>query len=1115
MKLVYLANLAPTRSTAPVITEAERKTLLQILEGGKNGAHFKKITDNIWSARLNKRARFLIMLTPTVTIVLEKFRSHKDYIEKLKNKNLCQHYLGHLTSEQIQAIFSEDAPQSQASEFTPEELTQLKEAFAQAPEEVYFSLGGKLVALSEQQKACTKPYMKTGNTSVTRLIQGGPGTGKTLVLISSFEKAYLEATQQETKHSSEALYQFIYLTTTPKLSENIGTHLETVLPKHPQPFLSMSYQDFACMVDPTLNPNPEISDPSRPKGIVGEDHFISWCEKTQLYKIDPDETGCHRTFYKKLYTEFRIISGCNNTEEYKQLGVCESSFQKDPILRKIFFKLYTDYIKKYVDLNFYDLTPAILAYKAKQSEFFTPKLFIDETQNLSRRQILNLIEYAKESENITLALDLNQRVYDSVPNAEFIQRYWLNRNVKVDNPILTEYYRVPKAVAKTLNKLSRLIEVFNEGVDCKTPSLITCTKKTALGNISQTLYSQLNGKVAEHYKELSARPNCIVVVGDPSLLTEAKNTFDNTDFIYTLDGAEDGIIGLEADYIIGYKILTGFSTEELQLLLPLFKDDTGCTHKPKDKNDKSKQALVLKLHQLYVGLSRPLKEFMFIVNDKSEPKPSSKTQKKQPKPVDNPEIIFMSSLLAAEKPENQQENPVEIVKPTITKEALHQEWVEACRTRIQAKDYEMATAICKRQIIKPEELNLSHEQRLKIPKIYHGFFFKPEPVCDQESKKPATKTKSTKGSKKVNYSANMLPFLNKLLEDFTEKRIEKLFQYTSSTIATALFQTSVNGNKFWNILNETQKQTIYHVLNKDNTHENIIKFIKIAEQCPQMLCDFAECQTNSNTALNRIYACMLYEAADRLNFPYAQFKLGLCYQYGHGKTKDLIEAVKFYQKASRNGEPKADEKLAYCYEYGLGELNPNLPLAAALYKSAVEKGVKTAYYYLGLCYVRGKGIEINIQEAIKYFELSDRECNSAKAQFQLGIIYLEGIATEQNPILAKKYFMKSIDNGNIEAYNNLARYYENIEKNNVLAFDCYSKGSVKGNPRAHYNLGRCYYYGFGIKEDRNKAMRFFCLSASAGFVLPDAVQTLLDKPNQILMQEEPKTKVEEKTKLKC
>ena len=50
----------------------------------------------------------------------------------------------------------------------------------------------------------------------------------------------------------------------------------------------------------------------------------------------------------------------------------------------------------------------------------------------------------------------------------------------------------------------------------------------------------------------------------------------------------------------------------------------------------------------------------------------------------------------------------------------------------------------------------------------------------------------------------------------------------------------------------------------------------------------------------------------------AQYRLGLCYEYGEGVTQSYEEAVKWYRLAAEQNNADAQNRLGLCYEYGNG-----------------------------------------------------------------------------------------------------------------------------------------------------------------------------------------------------
>ena len=72
-----------------------------------------------------------------------------------------------------------------------------------------------------------------------------------------------------------------------------------------------------------------------------------------------------------------------------------------------------------------------------------------------------------------------------------------------------------------------------------------------------------------------------------------------------------------------------------------------------------------------------------------------------------------------------------------------------------------------------------------------------------------------------------------------------------------------------------------------------------------------------------------------------------------------------------------------CYEFGKGT-EINLEEAFKWYKKSAENGYNNAQNNLGICYEFGKGTEINLEEAFKWYKKS-AENDYNIAQNNLGI----------------------------------------------------------------------------------------------------------------------------------
>ena len=90
----------------------------------------------------------------------------------------------------------------------------------------------------------------------------------------------------------------------------------------------------------------------------------------------------------------------------------------------------------------------------------------------------------------------------------------------------------------------------------------------------------------------------------------------------------------------------------------------------------------------------------------------------------------------------------------------------------------------------------------------------------------------------------------------------------------------------------------------------------------------------------------------------------------------------------------------------------------------------------------------------------------------IGVFYEKGIVVKPNIEEAFKWYLKSAEQGNTTAQNQLGTWYFNKENlnlfskwwNNNQAFKWFSKAAEQGNPNSQTNLGYCYFEGCGTKQ---------------------------------------------------
>ena len=114
-------------------------------------------------------------------------------------------------------------------------------------------------------------------------------------------------------------------------------------------------------------------------------------------------------------------------------------------------------------------------------------------------------------------------------------------------------------------------------------------------------------------------------------------------------------------------------------------------------------------------------------------------------------------------------------------------------------------------------------------------------------------------------------------------------------------------------------------------------------------------------------AVTLYKHAAEQGSAWSQFRLGRCYAYGDGVTKDYNQAEQWYRKAAEQGHNQAIQG----------------------YTKAAEQGDAMAQNYLGYCYQMGYGVTQDKDQAVYWYKkAADQGNDNAKNNLKnMGVRY--------------------------------------------------------------------------------------------------------------------------------
>ena len=90
-------------------------------------------------------------------------------------------------------------------------------------------------------------------------------------------------------------------------------------------------------------------------------------------------------------------------------------------------------------------------------------------------------------------------------------------------------------------------------------------------------------------------------------------------------------------------------------------------------------------------------------------------------------------------------------------------------------------------------------------------------------------------------------------------------------------------------------------------------------------------------------------------YAFAQYNLGILYEYGNGVPKDYVEAVKWYRLSAEQGYAISQYSLGLMYSNGYGVLKDKAE-AVKWWRLSAEQGYVYAQGMLGIMYELGEGV---------------------------------------------------------------------------------------------------------------------------------------------------------------
>ncbi|WP_455219994.1 tetratricopeptide repeat protein [Kaarinaea lacus] len=155
-----------------------------------------------------------------------------------------------------------------------------------------------------------------------------------------------------------------------------------------------------------------------------------------------------------------------------------------------------------------------------------------------------------------------------------------------------------------------------------------------------------------------------------------------------------------------------------------------------------------------------------------------------------------------------------------------------------------------------------------------------------------------------------------------------------------------------------------------------------------------------------------------------------------------------------------------------------------MHRLATEYNDPSAQYLVGRNYLKGKSVEKNVQEAIKWFEMAAKQ-NHIRAQYQLGKIYLYGEGVKANLNYAHYFLNKAAEKNHLDSQYELGNYYLQgtpDKRQYAKAIKWFRHAAARDHVRSLYILGKMTYEGLGTDPDPAEALRLLNLAAENGLL---------------------------------
>ena len=203
--------------------------------------------------------------------------------------------------------------------------------------------------------------------------------------------------------------------------------------------------------------------------------------------------------------------------------------------------------------------------------------------------------------------------------------------------------------------------------------------------------------------------------------------------------------------------------------------------------------------------------------------------------------------------------------------------------------------------------------------------------------------------------------------------------------------------------------------------------------------------------------------------------IALAYYEGEGVIQDYEEAYQLFLYLEEHGDKDVYSYLGYMLEHGLG-VEEDIIAAIEYYEKGCLLQDDRCLYYMGLCYLNGKGYVANEKMALVYL----KQCHDDEAYMTLGDFYL----TREMAGEAFYYYSKAANTYNKNALCRVGVCYLEGIGTNVSLIDAkkyLTYASYFNQPESFCRIGMMMLEGLGYEKDIDGGLAYIQKAAELHF----------------------------------